>query len=51
MSRCFEWVKEDGRFCLNIPPDKNKGGQQSVGAELTAIGIILLKKKISNSKL
>ena len=37
MSRCFEWLKEDGRFCLNIPLDKNKGGQQSVGADLTTI--------------
>lgn len=35
--RCFEWLKEDGRFCLNIPLDKNKGGQQSVGADLTTI--------------
>jgi len=23
-------LKEDGRMCLNIPLDKNKGGQQSV---------------------
>lgn len=37
MKRCFEWLKEDGRFCLNIPLDKNKGGQQSVGADLTTI--------------
>jgi site-specific DNA-methyltransferase (adenine-specific) len=37
MSRCHEWLKEDGRFCLNIPLDKNKGGQQSVGADLTTI--------------
>ena len=37
MSRCFAWLKEDGRFCLNIPLDKNKGGQQSVGADLTTI--------------
>ncbi|MYE26131.1 MAG: site-specific DNA-methyltransferase, partial [Chloroflexi bacterium] len=37
MSRCFEWLKSDGRFCLNIPLDKNKGGQQSVGADLTTI--------------
>jgi site-specific DNA-methyltransferase (adenine-specific) len=37
MSRCFEWLKDDGRFCLNIPLDKNKGGQQSVGADLTTI--------------
>lgn len=37
MSRCFKWLKSDGRFCLNIPLDKNKGGQQSVGADLTVI--------------
>jgi len=35
MRRCFEWLKDDGRFCLNIPLDKNKGGQQSVGADMT----------------
>ena len=37
MSRCFEFLKEDGRFCLNIPLDKNKDGQQSVGADLTTL--------------
>ena len=37
MKRCFEWLKNDGRFCLNIPLDKNKNGQQSVGADLTTI--------------
>jgi site-specific DNA-methyltransferase (adenine-specific) len=37
MTRCFEWLKEDGRVCLNIPLDKNKNGQQSVGADLTTI--------------
>lgn len=37
LSRCFEWLKNDGRLCLNIPLDKNKGGQQSVGADLTTI--------------
>jgi site-specific DNA-methyltransferase (adenine-specific) len=37
MSRCFEWLRDDGRFCLNVPLDKNKGGQQSVGADLTTI--------------
>jgi len=37
MSRCFEWLKDDGRFCLNVPLDKNKGGQQSVGADLTTL--------------
>lgn len=35
--RCFEFLKDDGRFCLNIPLDKNKGGQQSVGADLTTL--------------
>jgi site-specific DNA-methyltransferase (adenine-specific) len=37
MTRCFDWLKDDGRFCLNIPLDKNKGGQQSVGADFTTI--------------
>lgn len=37
MERCHGWLKGDGRFCLNIPLDKNKGGQQSVGADLTTI--------------
>jgi len=37
LSRCYELSKNDGRFCLNIPLDKNKGGQQSVCADLTTI--------------
>lgn len=37
MAQCFDWLKDEGRFCLNIPLDKNKGGQQSVGADLTVI--------------
>jgi len=37
MTRCFSWLKKDGRMCLNIPLDKNKDGQQSVGADLTTI--------------
>lgn len=37
MSRCYDWLKDDGRFCLNVPLDINKGGQQSVGADLTEI--------------
>ncbi len=37
MRLCYNWLKDDGRFCLNIPLDKNKGGQQSVGADLTTI--------------
>lgn len=34
MRKCFELAKDDGRFCLNIPLDKNKGGHQSVYADL-----------------
>lgn len=37
LQRCYHWLKDDGRFCLNIPLDKNKGGQQSVGADLTTL--------------
>ena len=35
--RVFTWLKPDGRFCLNIPLDKNKGGHQHVGADLTKL--------------
>lgn len=34
---CFNWLKDDGRLCLNVPLDKNKGGQQSVGADFTKL--------------
>ena len=37
LSRCFKWLKPDGRICLNIPLDKNKGGYHHVGADLTQI--------------
>lgn len=37
LSNCFYWAKDFARFCLNIPLDKNKGGQRSVGADLTQI--------------
>jgi len=37
MKNCFRWTKNQGRFCLNIPLDKNKGGQKSVGADLTTL--------------
>ncbi len=37
LKKVFELLKEDGRFCLNIPLDKNKGGQQSVYADITTI--------------
>jgi len=37
MTNCFKWSKTQARFLLNIPLDKNKGGQKSVGADLTHI--------------
>ncbi|MBI4654313.1 MAG: site-specific DNA-methyltransferase [Nitrospirae bacterium] len=37
LGRCYGFLKDDGRFCLNIPLDKNKGGQQSVCADITTI--------------
>lgn len=37
MTNCYKWSKTQARFLLNIPLDKNKGGQRSVGADLTTI--------------
>lgn len=37
MTNCYNWSKNEARFCLNIPLDKNKGGNKSVGADLTRI--------------
>jgi len=37
LKKCYNLTKDDGRFCLNIPLDKNKGGQQSVCADITTI--------------
>lgn len=37
LAKCFKLIKDDGRFCLNIPLDKNKGGQQSMCADITTI--------------
>ncbi|MCX8092754.1 MAG: site-specific DNA-methyltransferase [Candidatus Goldbacteria bacterium] len=37
LKKCYDLTKNDGRFCLNIPLDKNKGGQQSVCADITTI--------------
>jgi site-specific DNA-methyltransferase (adenine-specific) len=37
VKKCFGLTKKEGRFLLNIPLDKNKGGQQSVGADITKI--------------
>jgi len=36
LEKCYELAKPDGRLCLNIPLDKNKGGQQSVYANVVA---------------
>jgi len=37
LAKSFELVKEDGRLCLNIPLDKNKGGKHSVCADITVL--------------
>lgn len=37
IKRCYDFAKPEGRFCLNIPLDKNKGGQQSVYADILNI--------------
>jgi len=37
LARCYDFTKPDGRLCLNVPLDKNKGGQQSVCADITKI--------------
>lgn len=37
LARCYKFAKKDGRLCLNIPLDKNKGGQHSIYADILAI--------------
>lgn len=37
LKKCYELARNDGRFCLNIPLDKNKGGQQAVCTDITNI--------------
>ena len=37
MTNCYRWSHSQARFLLNIPLDKNKGGQRSVGSDLTKI--------------
>ena len=37
LAKCYKLIRNDGRFCLNIPLDKNKGGQQSICADITTI--------------
>lgn len=36
LAKCFKLAKSAGRLCLNVPLDKNKGGQQSVYADMVA---------------
>ena len=35
LTNCLNWSNPHGRLLLNIPLDKNKGGQRSVGADVT----------------
>ena len=37
LKKAYEVAKDDGRICLNIPLDKNKGGQQSVYSDILQI--------------
>lgn len=37
LANVFYWTRETGRMILNIPLDKNKGGNRSVGADITTL--------------
>lgn len=37
LNTAYRLMRPDGRLCMNIPLDKNKGGQQSVCADITSI--------------
>jgi len=37
LTQAYRLSRADGRLCMNIPLDKNKGGQQSVCADVTTI--------------
>lgn len=37
IKKCYLLAKNEGTLLLNIPLDKNKGGQKSVGADITQI--------------
>lgn len=37
LTNCYYWTRDTGRLILNIPLDKSKGGQKSVGADITGI--------------
>lgn len=34
---CYQWSKPQARLLMNVPLDKNKGGNKSVGVDLTKI--------------
>lgn len=37
MGKCYRWLKDDGRFCLNIPLDTNRFKSRPVGADITSV--------------
>jgi site-specific DNA-methyltransferase (adenine-specific) len=37
ITNCWHWGKEGCRFLLNVPLDKNKGGQRPVAADFTKV--------------
>lgn len=37
LENCYKWSQPQARLLMNIPLDKNKGGNKSVGAHLTKI--------------
>ena len=37
LRNCYRWSKPNARLLMNIPLDKNKGGNKSVGADVTKI--------------
>lgn len=37
LKKCLLLLKNDGRMCLNVPLDTNKGGHRSIGADITEI--------------
>jgi site-specific DNA-methyltransferase (adenine-specific) len=37
LTNCLLWTRDTGRMILNIPLDKNKNGQKSVGADITNV--------------
>ncbi len=37
LAKSYRLLNEQGRLCLNVPLDKNKGGQQSMCADITTI--------------